>query len=210
MVKVLEEFCDNSGQKINLSKSKAYFSPNVDPVTRDSLCGILGVSSTPDLGRYLGFPLRSNGRNTKDFNFVVERVQSKLSSWKAKLLSPPGRVVLIQSVTSSIPAYYMQNTMLPSKVCSDLDKLNRDFLWGSSRDSKKMHLVGWDKVCRPKCDGGLGLQSTKFRNIATLAKLNWRLIEDKEAFGPKRYWLSMVQMAPLLLMPSWVIEVLAI
>ena len=210
MVEVLEEFCDNSGQKINLSKSKAYFSPNVDPVTRDSLCGILGVSSTPDLGRYLGFPLRSNGRNTRDFNFVVERVQSKLSSWKAKLLSPAGRVVLIQSVTSSIPAYYMQNTMLPSKVCSDLDKLNRDFLWGSSRDSKKIHLVGWDKVCRPKCDGGLGLQSTKFRNIATLAKLNWRLIEDKEAFGPKRYWLSMVQMAPLLLMPSWVIEVLAI
>jgi ribonuclease HI len=185
MVEVLEEFCDNSGQKINLSKSKAYFSPNVDPVTRDSLCGILGVSSTPDLGRYLGFPLRSNGRNTRDFNFVVERVQSKLSSWKAKLLSPAGRVVLIQSVTSSIPAYYMQNTMLPSKVCSDLDQLNRDFLWGSSRDSKKMHLVGWDKVCRPKCDGGLGLQSTKFRNIATLAKLNWRLIQDKEALWAK-------------------------
>jgi hypothetical protein len=134
---VLEDFCSQSRQKINLDKSKVLFSPNVSHDLRSSLCGIIGISSTLDMGRYLGFPLKSNGRNSSDFNFVVEKVQAKLSCWKAKLLSPSSRVVLIQSITSAIPAYYMQNIALPSKVCSEIDRLNRNFLWGSSKEKKK-------------------------------------------------------------------------
>jgi hypothetical protein len=107
ITKVLADFCHLSRQKVNLSKSKVFFSPNVNPNLRQHLCGILGVSSTPNIGKYLGFPLRPNGRSSRDFDFIVEKVQAKFSSWKAKLLSPTGKVVLIQSVISSIPAYYM-------------------------------------------------------------------------------------------------------
>uniref|UniRef100_A0A2N9ESQ0 Reverse transcriptase domain-containing protein n=2 Tax=Fagus sylvatica TaxID=28930 RepID=A0A2N9ESQ0_FAGSY len=99
------------------------------------------VKSTQNLGKYLGFPLRPNGSSTRDFDFVVEKVQAKLSSWKAKLLSPAGKVILVQFVTSAIPAYYMQNVALPIRVCSNLDKLNRDFLWGSTDERKKMHMA---------------------------------------------------------------------
>jgi ribonuclease HI len=162
-----------------------FFSPNVNPSLRHHLCDILGVSSTPNLGKYLGFPLTPNGHNFRDFDFVVEKVQAKLSSWKAKLLSPAGRMILVQSVTSAIPAYYMQNVALPIRVCSSLDKLNRDFLWGSTDERKKMHMVSWDKVCRPKDLGGLGLHSTKARNLALLAKLNWRVMED-----PNSLWAN--------------------
>ena len=77
---VLANFCDVSGQKINSAKSKVAFSPNVSPEMCDSLCEILGVAGTNDLGKYLGFPLKSNARNSGDFNFVVEKVQVKLSS----------------------------------------------------------------------------------------------------------------------------------
>ena len=101
---ILDDFYSCSGQKINLSKSKVLFSPNVKPDVASRLCRILGVSSTQDIGKYLGFPLRSNGRNSRDFNFIVEKVQAKLTSWKSKLLSPAGRVVLIQS---SFPHYLL-------------------------------------------------------------------------------------------------------
>ena len=185
ITRILEDFCIQSGQKVNLSKSKVFFSPNVNPSLRHHLCDILGVSSTPNLGKYLGFTLRPNGRSTRDFDFVVEKVQAKLSSWKAKLLSPAGRVILVQSVTSAIPAYYMQNVALPARVCSSLDKLNRDFLWGSTDERKKMHMISWEKVCRPKDLGGLGLYSTKARNLALLAKLNWRVMED-----PNSLWAN--------------------
>jgi hypothetical protein len=185
ITRILEDFCLQFGQKISLSKSKVFFSPNVNPILRHHLCGILGVSSTHNLGKYLGFPLRSNGRSTRDFDFVVEKVQAKLSSWKAKLLSPVGRVILVQSVTSAILAYYMQNVALPIRVCSNLDKFNRDFLWDSTDERKKMHMVGWDKVCRPRDLGGLGLYSTKARNLALLAKLNWRVMEDPNSLWAK-------------------------
>jgi hypothetical protein len=185
IARVLDDFCYQSGQKVSLSKSKVFFSPNVNPNLRHQMCGILGVSSTPNLGKYLGFPLRSNGRSTRDFDFVVEKVQAKLSSWKGKLLSPAGRVVLVQSVTSAIPAYYMQNVALPSRICTKLDKINRDFLWGSTDEKKKMHMVSWEKVCRPKNLGGLGLYATKSRNIALLAKLNWRVMEESDSLWAK-------------------------
>ena len=102
----MDNFCSYSGQKINLTKSKGFFTPNVAPHMRQQLCDILRVASTLDLGKYLGFPLRLNGRNARDFRFIVEKVQSKLTSWKSKLLSPVGRVVLIQAVISTIPTYY--------------------------------------------------------------------------------------------------------
>jgi hypothetical protein len=68
ITRVLEDFCYHR-KKVNLSKSKVFFSPNVNPNLRQHLCGILGVSSTPNLGKYLGFPLRPNGLSTRDFRF---------------------------------------------------------------------------------------------------------------------------------------------
>ena len=60
---VLDVFCVRSGQSINESKSRVYFSPNIDMDTRESLCDILGFRSTPNLEKYLGFPIKHHGGN---------------------------------------------------------------------------------------------------------------------------------------------------
>lgn len=70
---VLDSFCARSRQSISESKSRVFFSPNVDVDTRESLCDILGFRSTPNLGKYLGFPLKHRGTNNEDLNFVLER-----------------------------------------------------------------------------------------------------------------------------------------
>ena len=62
-----------------------------------------------------------------------------------------------------------------------LDRLNRNFLRGSIDAAKKIHWVGWEKVMKPKEEGGLGLQIAKGRNVALLAKLNWRFHTEREA-----------------------------
>lgn len=89
-----------------------------------------------------------------------------------------GRLTLIQSVTSSVPIYAMQTAKLPSSVCDSLDKLNRNFLWGDTNDKKKVHLLCWKKVCKPKCKGGLGLKMTADMNRAMLAKASWRITNN--------------------------------
>ena len=44
---VLDDFCARSSQSICESKSRVFFSPNVDVDTRESLCDILGFSFNP-------------------------------------------------------------------------------------------------------------------------------------------------------------------
>ena len=122
----------------------------------------LNILAMNNLGKYLGFPLKHKGSNWNQFNFVAERVISKLSGWKAQLLSFAGMTVLVKSI------------MLASHLCDKLDKISRDFLWGTTQEKKKTHMVGWNKIIKPK-DEELGIQEANAKNVALLAKLNWRM-----------------------------------
>ena len=62
----------------------------MDPDQRDLLSNTLGFSSTDNLGKYLGFPLKHAGARKHDFDFVLDRVKKKLAGWKANLLSMAG------------------------------------------------------------------------------------------------------------------------
>ena len=176
---VLDSFCEMSGQKVSLAKSRVYFSPNVSPHTREELCEVLGFRSTPNLGYYLGFPIKHPGSLSQDFDFIIQRVQGKLAGWKASLLSMVDRVVLAQAVTTAVPAYVMQGVLLPARVHNKLDKLSRDFIWGSSIEKRKLHLVSWEKVVRLKENGGLGIRAAKQKNLSLTAKLCWRFKNSK-------------------------------
>ena len=69
----------------------------------------------------------------------------------------------------------MQCNLLPSKVCSELDRINRNFLWGNSSSCKKMQNVSWDMVTLLKHLGGLGIRKSLARNKALIAKRVWAL-----------------------------------
>ena len=102
----LDTFCSRTGQTINEVKYWVFFSPNVDKDSREALCGVLGFASTPNLGKYLGIPIKHPG-SPMDVNLILDRVKQKLAGWKANLLSSAGRIVLIQASSSTILAYVM-------------------------------------------------------------------------------------------------------
>ena len=116
----------------------------MDQNTREELCEVLGFRSTPFLGKYLGIPIKHKG-TPQDFSFVIDRIQSKLVGWKANLLSFAGRVVLTQVMTSTIPNYSMQCVALPFKILEGVDRLNMNFMWGSSDRRKKFTLLDGKK-----------------------------------------------------------------
>ena len=91
------------------------------------------------------------------------------------MVSMAGRIILSQSVILVVPSYVVQNCILLSRVQNGLNRINKNFLSGSTKEAKKMHMVNWGKVTKPEAKGGLGLQETKGRNLALAAKLCWRM-----------------------------------
>lgn len=65
---------------------------------------------------------------------------------------------------ASIPYYVMQTSKLPASICCDIDRSSLHFIWGDVQDQKRIHLVNWDSVCRPKDGGGLGLKKAAHMN----------------------------------------------
>lgn len=41
-------------------------------------------------------------------------------------------------------------------------------------------VISWDKICRPTCEGGLGIRKIQDVNVALLTKLGSKVISDPE------------------------------
>lgn len=136
---------------------------------------------TTNIGRYLGIPIITGGKGKADFTFLVDKIRSKLSGWKASILSQAGRISLAQSYIFSIPTYIMQTSKLPAATCDEVERLCRNFIWGSTPEVRKNHLVSWETICSPKDQGGLGFRSLRMVNTAYLMKLDWGLLTNKDA-----------------------------
>ena len=105
----------------------------------------------------------------------MEKINRKLAGWKKLYLSKGGKLTLFKTTLSSLPTYYLSLFTIPSHVANKIKKIQRDFLWEDS----KVHLVGWDKVCAPKANGGLGIRKLTTFNKALLGKWLWQFGVEK-------------------------------
>lgn len=152
---VLEEFCGLSGQKINFNKSRFFYSSNVSEDSKMALSNVLNIAPTTNLGFYFGCPIHHTRPNKRTFQFLIDKVRAKLACWKRNCLSLAGQVTLVKLVNMAIPTYIMQCNLLPISMSNKLDKINRNFIWGSSETKRKTHAVKWSKVVKDKSLGGL-------------------------------------------------------
>jgi hypothetical protein len=144
--RALGKFYEISGQKVNLSKSSIFLPSRFNINRAPLLERELGFKISRSFGKYLGVPITTDGRNKQIYDFIVEKVRTKLAGWKARSLSMAGRCTLINSITSAIPTHIMQCCLLPTTILKELDKLNRNFLWGDMIEKKKIHLLNWRTV----------------------------------------------------------------
>ncbi|XP_057444772.1 uncharacterized protein LOC130737018 [Lotus japonicus] len=188
MMKCLDEFSKASGQKVSKNKSHMFISPNVHRDEAHFLSRLAGIHLTSDLGKYLGVPLLHKAPTRATYNFILEKAQKRLSSWKASTLSLAGRVTLAKSVVASLPSYCMQTMLIPKSVCEKLDQLQRNFVWGSENGKRKVSQVSWEVICSPKKQGGLGFRRTSDFNEALLMKAGWELIHN-----PNSLWVRVLR-----------------
>lgn len=128
-----------------------------------------GVSHTIDLCLYLGIPLAHGRLRSTSFQHIVDQMYQKLGSWKSELFSWASCLVLIQLVCIARSLYTMHTRKIPNWVISQLDKINRNFLWSDMDGTRSTHHIAWSKVCQPKEWRGLG-----FRVWKRLTQFYWR------------------------------------
>ena len=123
---------------------------------------------------YIGMPLGTLYKTPSIWNPIREMMEKKLSGWKRHYLSKGGRLTLLKSTLSSLPTYSLSLFTIPKAVATRWERIQRNFLWGSSVECFKYPLVAWEKVCLLRGLGGLGIRKLVPFNLAFLGKWLWR------------------------------------
>ncbi|GLT52165.1 hypothetical protein SLA2020_255190 [Shorea laevis] len=175
---ILRSFELLSGLKVNFHKS-ALYGFNVDNgellAFADSLNCLAGMAPF----KYLGVLVGANPRKLSTWKPVIDCLRKKLSSWRCNSLSFGGRITLLNSVLACIPVYYFSSMKAPKQVLNLISLIQRRFLWGGNEEKNKISWVKWERVCRSRREGGLGVKDVGTFNLALLGKWRWRLLQEK-------------------------------
>jgi hypothetical protein len=167
---ILEEFGEASGIEINHSKSMIYFF-NTNPAIQRNVENSLGFKCKTLPTKYLGIPLTNRAYKMATWEGVINKLQERVKNWMYRSLDIAGRLILTKMVLQAIPTYMMSVFPALKGILQKIRTIQRDFLWRGAETKKKWALVAWEKVCKPKGKGGLGLQDPQVTNEAYGAKL---------------------------------------
>ena len=94
-------------------------------------------------------------------------------------MSVGGRLVLINSVLTSLTRFMLSFFEVPKGVLEKLDYYRSRFFWQSDEHKKKYRLVKWSILCQPKEIGGLGIKNLDIQNRCLLSKWLFKLINEE-------------------------------
>jgi len=111
-----------SGLKVNFQKSMSV-GVNIHDSWLVEAASILNCK----LGRapflYLGLPIGGDPQKLKFCQPLIGRIKSRLSGWKSRNLSLGGRLVLLKSVLSSLPVYFLSFFKAPACIISSIESI---------------------------------------------------------------------------------------
>jgi hypothetical protein len=117
-----------SGLKINFHKSEMFCYGEAKEI-ENHYTNLFGCGLGQYPFRYLGIPMHHKKISNVDWKVIEEKFEKKLSCWKGKLLSYGGRLVLINSVLSSLAMFMLSFYEVPKEVLHKLDFYRSRFFW---------------------------------------------------------------------------------
>jgi hypothetical protein len=177
---ILSNFTEASGMTLNLDKSKLFFF-NTPMEVQIHISKILGIPRSSLPSNYLGIPLTGAPAKSISWDSLLISMSNRLANWTFRPLNIAARLVLLKSVLQTLPTYLFTALVAPKHIIRAIRNIQRNFLWQGLQPNKKWALVRWDKVCLPKCRGGLGLQDPGKLNQIMGTKIWWRWMKMPDA-----------------------------
>jgi exonuclease III len=174
---ILQLFSDASGLECNKDKSQIFFFNTPLPIQLH-ISAILGFKRSSLPSKYLGIPLIDSAHKHSSWENLLSSFSKRLSSWTFRALNLPSRLVLLKAVLQALPVYAFSVLAAPRSVLNTIRSLQRNFLWHGLNKDKKIALVSWETICKPKAQGGLGIRDPSTMNRVLSAKIWWRWLKN--------------------------------
>ena len=78
---------------------------------------------------------------------------------------------MLQIVILEMSVFGMMCLDIPKKMVKILEQKIRIFFWNGPNEEEKIPLLAWEKICRPKDKGGVGIKNWQSMNQALGAQL---------------------------------------
>lgn len=105
----IDVFCSISGEMVSLPKSFIMFSANSHPKFCRIVRKKLGMKDQKEFGSYLGCPMQVSLRTTKCFKDVVQKISSRITSWKYMKLNQMGKLLPINNILVALASHIIIN-----------------------------------------------------------------------------------------------------
>ena len=134
---------------------------------------------------YLGIWIHKGIKKRANWKDLVQKIKNKIQSLGAIWLNRTGKLTLINVVLPTFPIFTSSISLGQNSIIQDIGKELRCFFWkgGKHNNSKKLHLINWDTVCRQNDSGGEGVKELAAMNLALGAKNIWQMIAEKNPGG---------------------------
>eukprot|EP00253_Pinus_taeda_P031126 PITA_31126 len=174
---IFDLFMKATGMQINSGKSQVCVAGyNRRECTRMSNLFPFQIQPLDSPFKYLGFWLKPDTYKKEDWNWLIAKLEARISHWSFRWLSRAGRVTLLKSILLAIPIYWAALTWIPKGIMEKIRRLCCRFLWVGSNENSVLPWVAWDKIARPKEWGGWGIKRIPDFSLSLAAKSGWRLI----------------------------------
>eukprot|EP00253_Pinus_taeda_P015506 PITA_15506 len=132
---ILDLFMKATGMQINIRKSH-FIMEGFSRNECSQITAILPfeVCTMASPFKYLGFWIKPNSYEKQDWNWLVAKIEGKITHWSYKWLSRAGRLTLVNSVLQAMPVFWAALTWIPKGTLHKIKRICSRFLWSGAKE----------------------------------------------------------------------------
>ena len=122
----------------------------------------------------LGVTIAHEDLVEKNYQTIIQKVDSTLKAWYNRGLSLMGKVQVVNTLVASLFVYKMMVLpLIPKNILKNIDNTIRDFIWNGKKSK-----IAYTTLQLPKQEGGMGLVNLSTKEVAL--KATWPQILEQE------------------------------